>query len=281
MVAAVKKSEGIGMASGKLYKMSGNGSAKLLDTTGIEMPYYFQRPRGDAQEDRGQYDKEEYVFGPCGAAPLYRRQMLEDIKINGEYFDEDFVNYVEDVDLAWRAQLRGWMCAYAPRAIAYHFRGCTRANDKAVKKGYYRMGYRNRYWAMYKNITAAEFKKNLFKIFLKETVFLLTKKPGECSRAIPLQSLGDAIAGLGSIGKKRKLIQERVKVRPAYLEQFFKFKELSFPEQVIGLSVTFVRRRVVYPCMKAAYIIYNRRGLVKRTARFCLKPFVPSFRRKR
>jgi GT2 family glycosyltransferase len=34
--------------------------------------------------------------------------------------DEDFFYSCEDVDLAWRAQLAGWRCVYAPRAIVYH-----------------------------------------------------------------------------------------------------------------------------------------------------------------
>ena len=48
--------------------------------------------------------------------------MMEDIALNGEYFDNDFFAYREDADLAWRAQLYGWRCLYTPKAIAYHVR---------------------------------------------------------------------------------------------------------------------------------------------------------------
>ena len=65
----------------------------------------------------------EYIFGPSGAAPLYRRAMLDDISFEGEFFDEDFVMYREDADLAWRAQWRGWKGVYTPHAVAYHVRG--------------------------------------------------------------------------------------------------------------------------------------------------------------
>jgi len=34
--------------------------------------------------------------------------------------DEVFFMYLEDVDLAFRAQLRGWSCLYQPAARAYH-----------------------------------------------------------------------------------------------------------------------------------------------------------------
>jgi GT2 family glycosyltransferase len=42
--------------------------------------------------------------------------MLDEVGL----LDEDFYFSCEDVDLAWRAQLRGWKCAYAPRAVVYH-----------------------------------------------------------------------------------------------------------------------------------------------------------------
>ena len=40
--------------------------------------------------------------------------MMEDISIDGEFFDADFFAYREDADLAWRAQLYGWKC-FIPR----------------------------------------------------------------------------------------------------------------------------------------------------------------------
>jgi len=72
--------------------------------------------RGVWERDGGQYDEEEWVFGACGGAAAYRREMLDEIGL----FDEDFFMYCEDVDLAWRAQLAGWRCIYAPGARVYH-----------------------------------------------------------------------------------------------------------------------------------------------------------------
>lgn len=56
------------------------------------------------------------VFGASGGAALYRRAMLDDV--GG--FDSTFFAYLEDVDLAWRAQMRGWRAVYSPRSIVYH-----------------------------------------------------------------------------------------------------------------------------------------------------------------
>ena len=74
--------------------------------------------RGADQADVGQYERIEEVFGASGAAALYRRAMLEDVRVLGEYFDEDFFAYREDADLAWRARLLGWSCLYVPTALA-------------------------------------------------------------------------------------------------------------------------------------------------------------------
>ncbi len=72
--------------------------------------------RGFREADEGQYEDEAEVFGACGAAVLLRRAMLEDVGL----FDERFFLYYEDLDLAWRARLRGWRFRYAPRSVVYH-----------------------------------------------------------------------------------------------------------------------------------------------------------------
>ncbi len=62
------------------------------------------------------YDLGGTVFGACGAAVLYRREMVDEIG----FLDEDFFLYDEDTDLNFRAQLGGWKCVYVPEAIVYH-----------------------------------------------------------------------------------------------------------------------------------------------------------------
>jgi GT2 family glycosyltransferase len=85
------------------------------------------RNRGVWQPDQGQYDEEEYVFSACGGSAAYRRAMLNEIGL----LDEDFFYSCEDLDLAWRAQLAGYRCAYAPRAVVYHKLGATGGGAKA------------------------------------------------------------------------------------------------------------------------------------------------------
>ena len=127
LVKEMEKDEKIGMAGGKVYKDRGK---KILDSTGIFFPFFKMGPydRGEGEEDRGQYDREEFTSGISCACALYRRKCLEDIRLGDEYFDEKYFAYYEDVDLAWRARIQGWKCLYEPRAIAYHKR-----RGKAIK----------------------------------------------------------------------------------------------------------------------------------------------------
>jgi GT2 family glycosyltransferase len=71
--------------------------------------------RGVWQEDRGQF-LEGPVFSANGGSAAYRRAMLDEVGL----LDDAFYFSLEDVDLGWRAQLRGWPCIYAPGAVIYH-----------------------------------------------------------------------------------------------------------------------------------------------------------------
>ena len=72
--------------------------------------------RGAGQPDGPVWDVPGPVFGATGGAAAYRRAMLADVGL----FDEAFFMYLEDVDLAFRAHLRGWACHYQPLARVYH-----------------------------------------------------------------------------------------------------------------------------------------------------------------
>ncbi len=74
------------------------------------------------EPDHGQYEVAREVFGVAGTAPVYRRAALTVVSLNHEVFDEDFVSYKEDVDLAWRLRRAGFTAWYLPQAVAYHDR---------------------------------------------------------------------------------------------------------------------------------------------------------------
>jgi GT2 family glycosyltransferase len=114
-----------------------NGS-QIIDTVGfLATRRRLFLPRGQGEEDTGQYDRVEEVFGADGAVPIYRRDALEDVAIprrlgpdraaeGVEYLDESFFIYKCDLDLAWRLQHRGWKTMYVPTARARHIRTLRR-----------------------------------------------------------------------------------------------------------------------------------------------------------
>lgn len=85
-----------------------------------------------------------FVFGACAGAALYRRDFLE----HAGMFDEDYFAYMEDVDLAWRGQLMGWRCFYAPQALVWHAHSATSVEGSPFKN--YLLG-RNKVWTLVKN----------------------------------------------------------------------------------------------------------------------------------
>lgn len=153
LVTACAAGDRIGSATGKLLRREPAG---VLDSTGMVMlPSVRHLDRGADEPDRGQYDREEDVFGASGAAALYARAMLDDARVEGEWFDEDFFAYREDADLAWRAQLLGWRCRYVPGAVAIHGRRVTPERRGQLPAEINRWSVRNRFLLRLKNQTAA------------------------------------------------------------------------------------------------------------------------------
>ena len=106
-------------ATSKLCLADGSGR---LDGAGDGLTRSFlPYVRGHGEPDDGRFDEEVEVFGASGAAALWRAQPLRDL--GG--FDERFFAYYEDVDLSFRARLRGYEIWYAPRAVVHHARGGT------------------------------------------------------------------------------------------------------------------------------------------------------------
>ncbi|MFH1928784.1 MAG: glycosyltransferase family 2 protein [Chloroflexota bacterium] len=145
--------------------------------------------RGVWQQDDGEFDQEDFVFGGCGGAVAYRRTMLEQIGL----FDEDLFMYCEDVDLSWRAQLAGWGCVYAPLAVVHHRLSAT---GGGVLASYY--NGRNCIFVIVKNYPSSLLRKHWLSIIhaqLKIAENALSAFRGNSARA----RLRGQLAGLCGI----------------------------------------------------------------------------------
>lgn len=214
--AALEADGRLAGVTGKLLR-PGSAEAPILDTTG-HIVYRNRRAvdRGEREPDRGQYDADTEVFSICGAAPVLRRSALEDIRLDGEYFDEAFFAYFEDFDLSWRAQLRGWRFAYVPEAVGRHFRGGTGSKASTFILA---CNHRNRLLVMLRNDSPASFVRHLPGIAyteLRATLHMLGLRP----QALALAWL-QFFRLLPAQWAKRKAIQSGRKVDWRRLEPGF------------------------------------------------------------
>src|SRR5262249_24498526 len=144
---------------------------QLVDSTGIYFtPMLRHLDRGRQEVDNGHYLNFEYVFGATAAAALYRRQMIDDISIQGEFFDPDFFVYREDADVAWRQQLTGGGCVYTPLARGYHVRNVLPGNRRALPPEINMHSVKNRFLMRIKNMTADLYRRNWFSITARDIV---------------------------------------------------------------------------------------------------------------
>ncbi len=105
------------------------------------------------------------VFAACGAAALYRRTMLDEL--GG--FDTRFLFGLEDVDVAWRGQMRGWRCLYAPSAVVYHDVGATVPHDSELR---FVQAGRNRLLLISKNMSTRQLVRFAPGIFLFDLLYV-------------------------------------------------------------------------------------------------------------
>jgi GT2 family glycosyltransferase len=167
--------------------------------------------RGVWQRDVGQYEREEYVFSACGGSAVYRKTMLDQIGL----LDEDFFFSCEDVDLAWRAQLAGWRCLYAPRAHVYHKLSAT---GGGVTASFY--DGRNCIYLLTKDYPGDLWRKHwraILRAQLRITREALRAWRGAAARA-RLRGQLAGLLGIPKMARKRRTVQRRRTVTQSYLE---------------------------------------------------------------
>jgi len=84
--------------------------------------------RGFLEEDRGQFDHDEDVFGWSGTAVLLSARFLREVGT----FDPSYFMYYEDTDLAWRGQLAGWRSRYVHESVVRHEHAASSKEGSAL-----------------------------------------------------------------------------------------------------------------------------------------------------
>ena len=144
LVAALERNPTAGSAASKMLiadrRTIIDSAGIAIDRVGIAWDRYGGQPTNAA-------DEPQFIFGACAGAALYRRAMLQEIGL----FDEEYFAYLEDVDLAWRAQWAGWRSIYVPTACVYHHHSATGGEGSPFKN---RLLGRNKVWLIAQNYPA-------------------------------------------------------------------------------------------------------------------------------
>ena len=106
------------------------------------------------------FTKRRAVFSACAGASIYRKSILDEIG----YFDEMHFAYLEDMDLSFRARLRGYIIGFEPRAKVYHLGSATSGSKYNSFK--VRLAARNNIYLIYKNMTNLQIAFNFFPLLL-------------------------------------------------------------------------------------------------------------------
>jgi len=171
---ALSSSDDFGMFCGKMLR----GDRKTIDSTGLILSktrrFY---DRGSEEIDEGQYDDDNYnIFGVCAGAAIYKWKMLDDVQVEGQYFDENFFFLGEDFDLSFRGRLKGYKPKYICEATCYHYRGSAPHKNKFKQI----LSFRNRYYIIFKYETFSSLLPAFHRLLIYDTLrffyLMLTNK---------------------------------------------------------------------------------------------------------
>ncbi len=213
LVRAAERHPEAGLFASKLVDFADrrvlDGAGDALRKSGL--PYRI----GHGEIDRGQFEKETFVFGACAAGALYRRSLFSEIGL----FDEDFFSYCEDGDISFRAQLFGYRCLYVPGSVVYHMGSASTGGKRSATNT--RLGTQNGINLLVKNLPASLAWRLLPSLVVGQLLRLMTAAlffSGGLLRAY-LSGLVGAWSLLPRMLKKRKEIQKRRRVSDDYVRQ--------------------------------------------------------------
>jgi GT2 family glycosyltransferase len=193
------------------------------------------------------------VFGPCGGAALYRRELIEDVG----FLDRDFFLGFEDTDLAFRAQWRGWDAWFCREATVRHRMSATQGNGSEINVYH---GARNHLWVCAKNLP-------MWMILVYSpliaaeilAMFFLAARHGQAFAY--LRGLTAGLGGLPQMWRKRRLVlagRRRTSIDMARRLSFPKLRLVRLlrragevdPESWTARNGPTKQKRNRYPCPK-------------------------------
>jgi GT2 family glycosyltransferase len=239
---SIEKDTRFGACASKVLLDEGEN---LIDVAGIAVCLDGMSIGRGRLENNNKFNEKEEVFFASDCACLYRKEMIEDIRLPDEIYDEDFFAYDEETDMGWRARLAGWKCIYNPKAIVYHCHSASTSNYSPFKAF---LVERNRVWVAVKNFPLSIILLGLFytiqrycfqaygALFNKGAAGKFTQQARKSELIkILLKAHISAILGLPKMLRKRRLIFKKKRISNDEIFELFKrfgmsAKEISFKE---------------------------------------------------
>lgn len=132
----------------KIFFEYAGASGGYIDFAGY--PFCRGRIFGTLEKDEGQYNTPTKVFWGSGACLMIRRNVF----VDAGGFDEHFFAHMEEIDLCWRLNNRGWQIYCVPESKVYHIGGGT-LHVSNPRKTF--LNFRNNFAMLYKNRSRVKF----------------------------------------------------------------------------------------------------------------------------
>lgn len=240
LLSRVERRLEVGSATGLVYKawVEGNDDtfepnfSNIIDTAGLQgcrSRRVFDRGSGET-DPTGRFSRSEEIFGVSGCLALYRWRALAGAEINGQWLDEDYFMYKEDVDLAWRLRLLGWSSWFIPEARAWHFRTAAGGTKQTVwgevrrRHGRSPMiqckSFRNFLLTIVKNEQGGNFWRD-WPFILGQEILQVGYLTLFCPTAL-VRGVAEFFRQLPAAWRKRRLIMRRAKAKARDLRRWFR-----------------------------------------------------------
>lgn len=152
LVDTIEKGKRLFSVQAKLLQLT---NPDLIDDSGdyyCALGWAFSPGR---DKDSSFLTKTKAVTSACAGAAMYRRELFDEVGL----FDEKHFCYLEDVDIGYRARIKGYINACDPRALVYHAGSGTSGSRYNSFKVELTAG--NNVYFIYKNMPALQIIINL------------------------------------------------------------------------------------------------------------------------
>lgn len=157
LVKVIESDSTIGGAQSKILLMdhpdTHDSVGAFFTSTGFL--YHF----GFGAKDGPKYNKQIELYTAKGACMMFRKSVLEKIKVDGAILDPSYFAYFEETDMCHRIWLSGYRIVYAYKSVIFHKMGATSSSMNNAFVQYH--SFKNRLNSYLKNLGSAQLVKTL------------------------------------------------------------------------------------------------------------------------